>query len=198
MTSANHPRGGLDVTATFHADSVEDWLQPYLLESIRKRVCTTIRCTTCGAQEFRRGLLSAVAAATDRPLVPRLDRDGALVVARALARVQPARDDAWRLEATVRLVLFDIWYAIDEFTADRELEPILVGTWGGEVLARMKAHHAAREAARRRFEESQDPIIVQARREEKRRLRQEKHAERIALNRGLERASGERPGNNAS
>ena len=38
-----------------------NWLQAYLIESIDKRLCTSIYCTTCGAQEFRHGLLDAVA-----------------------------------------------------------------------------------------------------------------------------------------
>ena len=51
-----------------------NWLQSYLIESIDKRLCTNIDCTTCGAHPFRHGLLDAVPRATDQPRPPRLDR----------------------------------------------------------------------------------------------------------------------------
>jgi hypothetical protein len=97
-----------------------------------------------------------------------------------LALVRPVGEADFRFEAAVRLVLFEIWYTVGESARERELEPILAGTWTGSVLERMKAHHRERMEEQRTFAESQDPERVRERRDEKRRLRQEKHAERLA------------------
>jgi len=61
-----------------------------------------------------------------------------------------------------------LWSGIAFF--DNEIEKILVGTWAGEILGRMKAHHKSREADRHAREAFQDPANVQKRREEKKRL----------------------------
>ena len=67
-----------------------NWLQAYLVESIRKPLCISIHCTTCGAQAFRSGLLDAVALATGEPRTPQLDEKSARAIADALARVEAA------------------------------------------------------------------------------------------------------------
>lgn len=36
-----------------------NWLHAYLIESVRRNLCTKIHCTTCGAMEFRRGMHDA-------------------------------------------------------------------------------------------------------------------------------------------
>lgn len=152
----------------------------YLRQFIRAGLCTQISCTTCGATDFRRGLVSALQSATGRHGNAAIDREGALLIAEALASLDAPVDNSWRLEEAVRLALFDIWYAIGVDRAERVLQPIVEGTWAGDVLARMKAHYEAREAARRAVAESQDPVRVQKSREDKRRIRQERHAERLA------------------
>ncbi len=149
------------------------------MESVKKDLCTKIGCTTCGAQEFRGGLLVVLAQASNTLPTPKMNRNTALQVARALANVQPAEDQSGKFEEAVRLVLFEIWYTVGEATAERELESVLVGSWAGGVLARMKEHYRARMEARRRHNEENSPERITQSREEKQRLRQQKHAERL-------------------
>jgi hypothetical protein len=70
-----------------------NWLEAYLMEAVRKELCTKILCTTCGALEFRQGVLSALSRrhddATDLDLfvkwtaaIERID-EGKLVAAMA-------------------------------------------------------------------------------------------------------------------
>lgn len=173
--------GGLSMMPTARTAPGEDWLQTYLVESIRKNLCTQIFCTTCGAMDFRQGLLIALAKATGQPPVPQIDHESALAIAAALARVRAAVGEQRKLEDAVRLVLFEIWSTVGEVAAERQLYPILQGTWAGSVLVRMKEHHKERKAARYAFAENQDPVRVQQRREEQRRLKQERHVARLAM-----------------
>lgn len=61
-----------------------NWLQGYLVDAIQRNVCTKVGCTTCGAREFRTGLLAQAAKQMQRVHLGRLNRDGAVVIARAL------------------------------------------------------------------------------------------------------------------
>jgi hypothetical protein len=79
-------------------------------------------------------------------------------------------------------------------TAERELAPLLAGTWAGDVLARMEAHEQRRIEARRAHAESQDPERARQHREEKRRLRAEAHAERLTLKKERDRVWRQRQG----
>lgn len=155
------------------------WLEHYLCESIRKDLCTKIGCTTCGAQEFRRGLLIAVAQARGGIPAARMDLNTARELVRALADVIPAEDQLEKLKEAVRFVLCEIWYTIGEAATERELEPVLVGSWAGGVLAGMRDHHKARMEARKLHEEANNPERIRERREEKSRLRQQRYAERL-------------------
>ncbi len=163
------------------------WLQDYLTGAVGRNLCTRIHCTTCGAIEFRQGLLSELTRVTSRQGLEKLDHRSAVEIARSLALVHPVGVARYRVEEAVRLVLFDIWYAVGEEARERDLGPVLAGTWAGSVLERMKAHHQERMEARRAFAESQDPERVRKKRDEKRRLRQEKHAERLALKKERDR-----------
>jgi hypothetical protein len=170
-----------------------NWLQQYSPESINKNLCTKIMCTTCGALEFRTGLMAGLARATGLPLTPELDLDRARVLAGALTGVSPMKDHSTELEGAVRLILFEIWRMIGTVVAEREIEPILAGTWACGVLARMKAHHQARLNAHRAHAESEAEL--QQRRQEKRRLRQEEHAERLERKKQRDRIWRESEGN---
>ena len=156
-----------------------DWLETYLLESVQKGLCTNVHCTTCGAQEFRHGLLRALARTTGTQRRTVIDIQSAILITVGLSQVHPPSQQSPQLEAAVRLILCDIWDGLGETTADRELGRILKGTWAEDVLTRMKAHHRKRLEEKRAVAERNDPI-VQQRREEKRQARQAKHAERMA------------------
>src|SRR5688572_12253135 len=125
----------------------ENWLQLYLVESVRRDLCTQIGCTTCGAREFRLGVLSALAMATGRPLRQDFDQDTAKEIAMALAEVHPTPTDLSKLENAVRCLLFDLWNGLP--VLDKDIEMSLSGTWYGKLLREMRDHHKARQSERR-------------------------------------------------
>jgi len=167
-----------------------NWLQAYLVDAVQRKLCTQIHCTTCGALEFRRGVLDALGRATGQPAPQHFERERALEIAKALAGVTPATDQMLALESAVRCLLFDLWSGVLLF--DNDIESLLDGTWAGGVLARMKEHHRARVAARRAHEEFQQG--AQDRREAKKRLKQEQHQARLALKSERDRLWRERHG----
>ena len=155
-----------------------NWLEEYLVEAVRKNLCTRIGCGTCGAMEFRRGALNGLTNATGQGSHGRFDREAILAMARALAEVGPTTRDLAELEPAARCILYDLWSAMPAL--DQEIEASLAGSWAGSVLHRMKLHHAAREAVHRAEMERQDPAKIQERREEKKRIKQERHELHLA------------------
>jgi hypothetical protein len=174
---------------------ISNWLGAYLEEAVRKRLCTQIGCTTCGAMEFRMGVLSALAS-TGKPLRRHFDRESQIEIARVLAELKPNHDDLrdplWGQEDAVRCILCDLWS--NSPLLDREIEALLAGTWAGGLLRRMKEHREARETASRARDEFQSPANVQKRREEKKRVKQEQHEKRLALKKERDRLWRERHG----
>lgn len=164
----------------------DDWLHRFLIGAAERNLCTGIGCTTCGATEFRAGLSEATKTAMRQGQVVG-EASRALAVARALARVNPVDELARRQEAAVRFVLFDLWTGIREEVVKQDLEPVLIGTWAGEILSRMKLQHENRLEARRRHDEANDPLRIEQRREDKRRKKQVKHAERLAAKKERDR-----------
>jgi len=169
------------------------WLQAYLAEAVRKKLCTEIMCTTCGAREFRLGVVRALRDATVQRPRKQIEPEIDLEVARALAEVTPygmTGPEIARFAGAVRCILSDLWSGapiLDSEIGSRtllphsEIEALLGSTWAGDLLHRMKEHHEAREAERRTREVFQNPANVQKRREEKKRLKQEQHKRRLAL-----------------
>lgn len=159
-----------------------NWLSDFLQEAVRRRLCTQIQCTTCGAIKFRRG----VRAALIKALGPMgTEREATLEIARALSRIPPEDSESTGLQPAVMCLLFDLWTGIP--ILDREIETALGNSWARNVLRSMQEHYAAREAARQSREELEDPVNVQRRREEKRRLKQEQHQRRLALKKERDR-----------
>ena len=166
-----------------HTSQETNWLERYLETAIRNNVCVRIRCTTCGAEDFRLGLLGEYARATGKVAstvitFARLNHDTAIDLAQALALVRPSKTDRKFFDA-VRFVLFDVRYFIGGPWAEQELERILGHSYAGDVLERMKAHYNETQRARTAREDYQSPERVQQRREEKRRMNQQQHAERM-------------------
>ena len=157
-----------------------NWLQAYLAASTRRNLCTRIHCTTCGALEFRYGVLDALSQAMGRPPQRHLDRVAGLDVARGLAVIASAAAREISEEA-VRCILFDLWSRVP--MSVEELHSLLGRTWSGQVLKRMQQHYAARLTAQRARATDEDPQAVQHRRAEKQRMRQERHRQRLALQR---------------
>lgn len=156
-----------------------NWLQTYLEKAVERKLCTRIYCTTCGAMDFRRGVLRALGRHTGHPPLEYFDLVCALEIANALAGVTPPSDDASEFEAAARCLLFDLW------SSNQAIEARLSGSWAGGVLARMQGHQAATIAARRAREEFERG--APGRREEERRLRQERHQARLVLKKERDR-----------
>jgi hypothetical protein len=162
------------------------WLKEYLEDAVRRPLCTRIACTTCGAQEFRRGLNTAInrqlTSSGGAPGIP--DRTGVLMA--ALAALPGPSSDRLAQEEAMRCVLFDLWRASP--TEMPAIEERLAGSWSGGVLQAMQQHHAQLEAARRDREAGQAPAAVALRREARRQSRQEQHEQRLAAKRERDRA----------
>ena len=174
-----------------------NWLQAYLVESIRKPLCIRIYCTTCGAQAFRSGLLDAVALATGEPRAPQLDEKSARAIADALARAEASEAvDPYTYEEAVQFVIYDLWSLFRPFSY---LDPILENTWAGNVLTDMQSHERYVGESRNERLAYESPKQVAERREEKRRQRRGPHEQRLALKKERDRlwrlAHPETPGN---
>jgi len=166
------------------------WLQDYLLGAIQRRLCTKIQCTTCGALEFRRGVLEAFARVSGTPAPALFDESAATTIAEALREVRPLEGDARELQAAVRCVIYDI----DWVVGPGNLEEILSGSWSGEVLRKMQDHWRASQEARRKYEKENDPENVRRRREEMKRFKQEAHQKRLELKKERDRLWREQQG----
>ena len=172
----------------------DNWLQEWLAESVRKNLCTKIYCGTCGALEFRRGVLQALMRSMGKRPVkfPRFDWEKALLIAKALAGVRDVYEDVHIPEAMVRCVMFDLWSGIPFL--DNEIQTILHDSWAGDVLHRMKEHHKIRQIKRCAHEEYLSPENVRKRHEEKRRLKQEQHQHRLEVKKERDRIWHEKQG----
>ena len=151
------------------------WLQAYLAAAVRKDLCTKIYCTTCGAMEFRRGVVNAFARATGSPFSDGMCMFNAFAIAGALSEVRPVDPADSKLVGAARCLLFDICKTIGE----AETEQVLGDSWGGNVLRGMQEHDDARQAESR--VRAADEIDARKRREERKRLTQERHQQRLAL-----------------
>jgi hypothetical protein len=152
------------------------WLQGFIEQAINQKMCVQIHCTTCGAREFRRGLWSAIGGNSRGDLGPMFGNAKAL--AQLMVDLEKKDGYAYEHDKVVRLLLFEIWPVLGREQGEGELEPMLRGTWAGEVLARMKAHWAARREAQRAYSERQ--ANAPGRRQEKKRQLAEQHAARLA------------------
>jgi hypothetical protein len=145
--------------------------------------CLKWGCTTCENHGLRQGVMTAVRSefgwppVLESPDVPpgnALDHRTSVAIALALATLSGTTGDKWQ---AVRLILAWLWYAEDCIGRD-ELEALLEGSPAGDLLASMKAHHAALEKAQRE-EKEQEPARRAERKRLRQRLREERHAERL-------------------
>lgn len=150
-------------------------LQEFVERAIERKMCVQIHCTTCGAEEFRRGLWNTVGGQSAGEIGPLFG--GARALAELMVGLVKKEGYTYQHEKAVRLMLFEIWPFLAKEDGESELDSLLRGTWAGGVLARMKAHFAARREARRAHEDRQANAPRQ--REEKKRQKAEQHAARL-------------------
>lgn len=162
-----------------------NWLRVYLVDAIVRKLCIKIPCTTCGALEFRQGLLDALASVTGEPTGPRLSERNIKEFVSALAELTPERlnPSLWAFEDAVRRVLYD--FPADQWRSDPTFRRMIDGAWVGQILAGIRASNAAAEASERAHEELQKQLRAQAK--AKKRLKQEQHQARLALKKDRDR-----------
>lgn len=155
-----------------------NWLRAFLDDAVRRRLCCRIGCTTCGAMDFRRGVVRAASAATGAPDAWPMQGPTAKAIATALGQMEsPGRPVPYDFVYAVRLLICDLDWVLGR----DELREALGASWASGKLVEMEHHHAEREAARRAYEMQNDPAIRERNRESKRRARAEKHATRLAV-----------------
>jgi hypothetical protein len=120
-----------------------DWLSDYLRDCTARSVCTRIHCTTCGALEFRSGLAKGLGLKFTPRRYVAFERTEVLEIANSLGGVPAPMCNLSAWVEAVRFIIMTIWTGIP--ILDQEVEKQLVGSWAGEVLQRMKAHHAQRQ-----------------------------------------------------
>lgn len=80
------------------------------------------------------------------PMTPEMAQE----LSRGLSAIVPHGDESYRLDEPTRWVLYEVWRKFgDQYFND------LDGTWAGDVLAHMRAHHLKRQDARRVHEARQ-------------------------------------------
>ena len=124
-----------------------NWLDAHVEQALRLRLCTKIRCTTCGATKFRRGTLAALTAATGLPASSFGHQPVKLAVAQALAGMVedcPAHPDK---TSAIRLLLSEVWDGAP--LAGGDVSRLLEGSWAGRLLAAMREHDDNLRTARR-------------------------------------------------
>jgi hypothetical protein len=163
----------------------DNWLQSYLTEALEKKYCIRAHCTTCGASEFKRGLLDALARASGEQQKLEFDGESILAIGRALAQVSPDLNERMSFEYIIRQLITMLWSDIPLF--DNQLEDLLIGSYAGYILEAMKKHYAEEIKSRRQKEEYERPINAQKRHEEKKRLKQEQHQIRLSLKKERDR-----------
>jgi len=164
-----------------------NWIGNYLTESVSKKLCTSIGCTTCGALEFRKGVLTAFGSVSGRSPPQHLDRETCLEITKSLATFEPRHlptltseyKEISEIECAVRCLLFDLWRVWPNI--HYEIEELLSRTWVGNILDKMKKHHADRKEKQRIHEEFNSPDSVGKRREERALLKREKNEKRFMI-----------------
>ena len=157
-----------------------NWLHEYLDGAVRTDICTKIHCTTCGAEQFRLGLLRQIQMRTGIRTAGRLTAESALAVGEALAGLQADFSNPTKAEEAIRCILYDAWCVLSDELFQREFVALLKTAWAGAILREMQEHYERLQVARQRQAEYESSAAVAARREKRQRLKREKHAERLA------------------
>ena len=162
-----------------------NWIAEYVEAAGAAKICTRIHCTTCGALNFRQGLVRRASdvAGTN---VSTWDDDLAALTAEGL--VPMSTDFTCRHIEATRFVFFELWSAIGDTAFRKIVEARVEGTPAGEILQAMRDHSARVELSRRIEAERCDPMIAQRRRDAKKVEKAAAHAARLAAKEDRDRA----------
>jgi hypothetical protein len=92
-------------------------------------LCTKIHCTTCGARDFRIGLLNQLQASTGIPAHGLFTAKAALALGEALAGIEA--ESSLEIEDAIRCILYDAWNVLPHTTFEQEFVPRLASSWSG-------------------------------------------------------------------
>ena len=167
-----------------------DWLQRFISAALRRNLCTRIGCTTCGAGEFRSGLMARLGVSISEEIgvpVPPLGADRAERLLDLMSELKPPEHDMSLYFEPMQLMISECRCALGR-EALPAMQDRLGQSWAGGVLRSMIADvqalvraRQAREEARMRGWEAHaatrtDPAVSERRllRERERRLAQER------------------------
>ena len=171
-------------------DPSRDWLQRFIADARRRNLCTRIGCTTCGAHEFRSGLMAQLGVPeselTAVPLSP-LSTDRAEGLLDLMSELKPPERDMSIYSEPMRLMISECWSALGR-EALPAMQDRLGQSWAGDVLratiadedAWMRARQVREEARRGTWQpqaatRSDWAVSGRLQRQRERRLAQERH-----------------------
>ena len=147
-----------------------DWLQQFISAAVGRNLCTRIGCTTCGAHEFRAGLMARLGVPLSElvavPLPP-LGVDRAERLLDLMSELKPPEHDMGFYSEPMRLMIFDCWIALGGDKALPAMQERLGQSWAGPVLRAMIVH----EEERRRVWQAHEARLVK---DHERRLRRDR------------------------
>lgn len=120
------------------------WLQRLLAVAATENWCTSINCSTCASEQLRLALGLIKKSKRNSVVFLPLSREKAELLIAGLRLCEPIPQHDRKFEEFVRWVIYQVWSAFGD-----ELFEALAGTWSGDMLARMRAHHQRRLEARR-------------------------------------------------
>ncbi len=133
-----------------------DWLQRFISAALRRNLCTRIGCTTCGAHEFRSGLMAQLGVPlselTAVPLSP-LSVDRAERLLDLMSELKPPEPDMTFYSEPMQLMISECRCALGR-EALPAMQDRLGQSWAGHVLRSIIADEEARLRARQAREEA--------------------------------------------
>ena len=157
-----------------------NWLQHYIQAAYARRLCIEIGCGTCGSTPFKSGLVQLASGGLYQDVVY-VDQNALKEIASALAQIPldtRLGDTLHDSDRAIMSIIYFLWSNSRDFR--REVEPVLDGSWAGQVLKRMQAHYVRVQAERHAHDARNDPRYVQHQRALRKAERQLQHAARLA------------------
>jgi len=169
-----------------------EWLQQFISAALRRNLCTRIGCTTCGAREFRSGLMARLGIPISEVMtdpLPPLGADHAQRLLNLMSELKPPEHAMNLYSEPMQLMIYDCRCALGGDRALPAMQDRLGQSWAGHVLRAMIADEEALMRARQAREEARvrgweahaatrtDPAVGERRlqRKRERRLAQERH-----------------------
>lgn len=177
----------LDSVVDHHPERVlpiGNWLQHYIRAAFARKLCIEIGCGLCGSTPFKSGLVQLASGGLHQDVVD-VGQNALKEIASALAQIPldtQLGDTLHDSDRVIMSIIYFLWSKSRGFR--RDIEPVLNGSWAGQVLKRMQAHYVRVQAERHAHDAMNDPRYVQHQRALRKAERQLRHAARLARKRG--------------